>query len=137
MKVWVVSLLISSLDFPVLLFYFFSILVTWNYFPFYIVEFQLRTLIMSMSICCRFLLVNVWVQEGGTIKEIWSTITITAFRKWKYWIMVISNMVSIQGALADIFLRGTDFLTDAQGMASLVYVHFYQFLFPLVRIFLN
>ena len=46
-------------------------------------------------------------------------------------------MVSIQGALADIFLRGTDFLTDAQGMASLVYVRFYQFLFQLVRIFLN
>lgn len=46
---------------------------------------------------------------------------------WQFVLIVAASSVgeelfyraAVQGALADIFLRGTDFLTDAQGMASL------------------
>ncbi|XP_059442838.1 uncharacterized protein LOC132175049 [Corylus avellana] len=46
---------------------------------------------------------------------------------WQFMLVVAASSVgeelfyraAVQGALADIFLRGTDFLTDARGMASL------------------
>lgn len=45
---------------------------------------------------------------------------------------VVILFVLYQGALAEIFQRGTDLLTDSRGIASLVYVLLYLLFLPLV-----
>ncbi|KAB2017890.1 hypothetical protein ES319_D08G192900v1 [Gossypium barbadense] len=53
---------------------------------------------------------------------------------WQFILMVAASSVgeelfyraAVQGALADIFLRGTELVSDARGMAALVYILFYE-----------